>query len=193
MVHHKALVRFSRKVHKASQGSLAIVLSSSTSRLSLFSACVLGIHLLPNEFRSAVKYRLGAPIYEERKCPYCKTGSLDTIVDHADACDGRGDMIFQHDRLRNKIFLACSAANLSPICEQKNLRPETNSRPGGVFLLCWSAAQPAALDVTITSPLQPSIISNALRFCPESCGRQEVEEIFPTMCQHRCSNYPHGF
>ena len=53
-----------------------------------------GLHLLPIEFRAAVTYRLGAPIYEkERKCPFCKTGSLDTLVDHAVACHGRGDMI----------------------------------------------------------------------------------------------------
>ena len=100
---------------------------------------------------------------KKKKCPYCKTGSLDTLGDHADACDGRGDMILRQDRLRNKIFLTCSSANLSPVCEQKNLRPEINSRPAGVFLLCWSAGQPAAPDVTITSPLQPSVISNAAR------------------------------
>ena len=46
---------------------------------------------------------------------------------------------------------------------QKNLIPEANSRPGDVYLLCWSAGQPAALDITITSPLQPSISSNAAR------------------------------
>ena len=29
----------------------------------------------------------------------------------------------------------------------------------------WSAGQPSALDVTITSPLQPSLISDAARRC----------------------------
>ena len=125
---------------------------------------VLGLHLLPNEFRAAVKYRAGAPIYEkERNCSYCKFGFLDTLGDHAVACLGRGDMISRHDRLRDKTFSACSAANLSPVCEQENLIPETNSRPGNMYLPCWSAGQPAALDITITSPLQPSIISNAAR------------------------------
>ena len=124
----------------------------------------LGLHLLPNEFRAAVKYRLGAPIYEkERKSPYCKTGFLDTPGDHAVACHGRGDMISQHDHLRDKFFSACSALNLSPVCQQKNLIPETNCGPGDMYLPCWSAGQPAALDITITSPLQPSIISNAAR------------------------------
>ena len=58
---------------------------------------------------------------------------------------------------------ACSAANLSPVSEQKNLIPETNSRPEDVYLPCWSSGQSADLDVTITSPMQTSIISNAVR------------------------------
>ena len=124
----------------------------------------LGLHLLPNKFCAAVKYRLGAPIYEkERKCSYCKTGYLDTLGDHPVACHGRGDgdMISRHHRLGDKIISACSAANLSPVFEQRKLIPETDSRPGDVYLTCWSAGQPAAMDVNITSPLQPSIISNA--------------------------------
>ena len=32
-----------------------------------------------------------------------------------------------------------------------------------MYLPSWSAGQPAALDITITSPLQPSIISNEAR------------------------------
>ena len=100
---------------------------------------------------------------KERKCLFCKTGSFDALGDHAVACHGRGDMISRHDCLRDKIFSACSGANLSPDCEQKNLIPETNSRPGDVYLPCWSAEQLAALDITITSPLQPSIISNGAR------------------------------
>ena len=124
----------------------------------------LGLHLLPNEFCAAMKYRLGAPFYEkERKCPYYKKGFLDTLGDHAVACHGRGNIISRHDRIQDKIFSACRAANLSPVCEQKNLIPETNSRPGDVYLLCWSAGQLTALDITVTSPLQLSFISNAAR------------------------------
>ena len=75
------------------------------------------------------------------------------------------DMILQHDWLRDQNLSACSASNLSPICKQKILIPETNSRPADVYLPCWSAGQPAALDVTvnITSPMQASINSNATK------------------------------
>ena len=99
---------------------------------------------------------------KEKKCLFCKTGYSDTLGDHAVTCRGLGNMISRH-RLRDQIISACSAANLSPVCEQRNLILETISRPGDVYLPCWSALQPAALHVNITSPLQPSFISNAAR------------------------------
>ena len=77
----------------------------------------------------------------------------------------RGDIISRHDRVRDTIMTACSSANLSPVYEQKHLLLENNSRPGDVYLPSFIAGQPAALDVTIKSPLQASLISDAARTC----------------------------
>ena len=85
---------------------------------------------------------------------------------------------------KGQIFSACSAANLSPVCEQKNLIPETNSRPGDVYLPYWSAGQTAALDITITSPLQPSIISNTASksgFALRAAEDRKLEQ-YPQQC-----------
>ena len=113
-----------------------------------------------------MKYRIGVPLYiKERKCPYCQNDRLDKLGDHALSCHGRGDMISRHDRLRDGIFAACLTANLAPVCEQKNLILEINSRPGDIYLLSLSAGQPSGLDVTKTSPLQPSLISDAAKRC----------------------------
>ena len=80
----------------------------------------LGLHLLPNKFCAAVKYRLDAPIYEkESKCPYFKTGSLDTLGYHADACQGRCDMNSRHDRLRVKIFPLAALATSHQFASRK--------------------------------------------------------------------------
>ena len=70
--------------------------------------------------------------------------------DHAGSCHGRSDMIARHDRIRERIILACSVAHLS-ICEQMSLI-RNNSRPGYKFLPVLNAGQPAVLDVTVTSP-----------------------------------------
>ena len=77
------------------------------------------------------------------------------------ACHGRGDAISRHDRIRDRIASACSAANLSPVIEKRNLIAENNSSPGGVYPPSRKSGQSAALDITVTSSLQPNIISHA--------------------------------
>ena len=140
-------------------------LSLPQSGAWLSAAPIPALGLLPssNEIRVALKYRLGSKLYEsERKCPFCKSGSLDVIGDHTVSCHGRGHMISCHDRIRDKITSACSGALfLTPICEQKSLLPDNNSRPGDIFLPVWIAGQPAASEVTVTPPLQSSLIINA--------------------------------
>ena len=81
------------------------------------------------------------------------------------SCHGRGDMISRHVHIQDKILSACSGALLSPICQQKTLLPENNSRPGEIFLPVFDAGHPAAMDVTVTSPLHSSLIINALEKC----------------------------
>ena len=111
----------------------------------------LGLHMAPNEIRISAKYRLCVPVYDaERKCPFSKAGVLDIYGDYAIACHGRGDAIARHDRIRDKIVSACSSANLSPVVEKKNLIPESQSRPGDIFVPTWKAGKPAAFDVTLS-------------------------------------------
>ena len=87
------------------------------------------------------------------------------LCNRAVSCSCRSNMILQHDRLKEKIISACSAAKLSPVCKQKKPVIKKNFFFGVVYLPCWSAGQPGALDVAIaiTSPLQPNIGSNAAR------------------------------
>ena len=96
----------------------------------------LGLHLSPSEFQISVKYRLGIAVYEdERKCPYCSSGTLDIFRDHAVIiCPGRGDPISGHDRFHDRFASACSAANLSPVIKKRNLIEGNSSRPGDIFL-----------------------------------------------------------
>ena len=86
---------------------------------------------------------------------------MGTFVDHAVACHGKGDAISRHDRIRDRIASACSAANLSPVIEKRDLIAENNSRPGDVYLPSWKSGQSAALDINVTSSLQSNIIFHA--------------------------------
>ena len=150
----------------------------------------LGLHLQPNEFRAALRYRIGVPLcIEERKWPYCQNGRLDIMGDHALSYHGRGGgMISRHDRVRDRNFAACSTANLVPVCQEKNLIPDNNSRPGDVYLPSWSAWQPIALDATITSPTaaQPNFrCSKEVWFCSDICWGKEIWTTCPDKCWNR--------
>ena len=110
-------------------------LPQSGAWLSAAPIPAMGLHLSSNEFRVALNYRLGEKLYEnERKCLFCKSGTLDVMGDHAVSCHGRVDMISCHDRIRDTIISAGSGDLLSPICEQTSLLPDNNSRPGDIFL-----------------------------------------------------------
>ena len=122
----------------------------------------LGLHMAPNEFRISVEYSFGDPVYDAgRKSPFCKAGVLDIYGDHAIACHGRGKAIARLDRIRGKIISAFSSANLSTVVEKKNFIPESQSRPGDVFVPTWKAGKPAAFDITVTSSPQSYSLFNA--------------------------------
>ena len=81
----------------------SLSLPHSGAYLSAAPIPALGLHLSSNEFRAALKYRLGVKLYEnKRKCPFGKSGTLDVMGDHAVSCHGRGDMISRHDCMRDK-------------------------------------------------------------------------------------------
>ena len=121
----------------------------------------MGLHLSAKEFQVSVRYRLGIAVYDQEKdVLFCKSRTLHTFGDHAVACHGRGDAISRHDRFRDRIASACSAANLSSVIEKRNFIAENNSRPGDVYMPCWKSGQSAALYITVTSSLQPENISH---------------------------------
>ena len=92
----------------------SLSLPQSGAWLSAAPIPALGLHLSSNEFRVALKYRLGVKLYEnERKCPFCKSGTLDVMGDHAVSCHDRGDMISRHNPIREQIISACSGAFVS--------------------------------------------------------------------------------
>ena len=61
----------------------------------------------------------------------------------------------------NRIASAYSAANLSPVNKKRKLIAENNARPGDSYLSSWKSGQSANLDISVTSSLQPNIISHA--------------------------------
>ena len=114
----------------------------------------LGLHLRGVEFVAAVKFRLGLPVFNSAgPCPACDRHS-DVLGDHALVCGYGGERIARHNFLRDALHETAAAAGLAPTKEGRALIPGTNLRPADVFIPNWAGGRDAALDVTVTHPLQ---------------------------------------
>ena len=89
-----------------------------------------------------------------RECSFFKSGALNVMGDQAVPCPAMGDMVAHHNCKRDKIRSSFSSAHLSPTCEQKIYYPTNQDRARYSYPL-WKVGQPAALDVSVTFPLQP--------------------------------------
>ena len=57
--------------------------------------------------------------------------------------------------------MAAQSAALSPRREVPSLVPDSSSRPADIFVPSWSLGRPAAMDVTVISPLQQLTVSQS--------------------------------
>ena len=143
----------------------ALALSSTIPHagdwLRVVPSTALGLHLHDWEFRLCLQYWLGVRMMEEgSKCPVCQA-TTDGFGDHQVSCGGNGDRIHRHDSLRDALFSVAQSAALAPRREVPALMPGTKSRPADLYLPCWKRGRPAALDVTVISPLQKLTIKGA--------------------------------
>jgi hypothetical protein len=125
---------------------------------------ILGLHLKPREFKFAVNYRLGMPLYqEEGVCPACGKAA-DEFGDHSVACAHTGERIARHNHLANMLFRVAQSANLAPTKEENALIPGTQGRPADVLIRAWGhGGKDMAYDVVVTSPLQKTLVKRAGR------------------------------
>ena len=171
-IHQRSL---SRCIDEGSYNQLLTSAPDSRSRASVHSSSLphagdwltvvpsaaLGLHLSDREFRPCLQYWLGIRIYgEEGTCPVCHR-LADPLGDHQVGCGGNTDRIARHNFICDSILSAARAAALAPRREVPSLIPGTRSRPADIFLPNWSGGCPAALDVTVISPMQSLTLERA--------------------------------
>ena len=76
-------------------------------------------------------------------------------------CAGNGDRIARHNAIRDVLFNAAQSAALAPTKEAPNLVPGSSARPADILLPYWCRGRPAALDVSVISPLQRLTLADA--------------------------------
>ena len=125
--------------------------------LNVVPSPALGLRLQDKEFRLCLKYWLGLPLYEDYSiCSECLRPA-DPFGDHQMGCGGNGDRIHRHDSIRDVLF----AAALAPRKEVPALISGSGCRPADVYLPNWLGGRPAALDVSVISPLQQRTLFEA--------------------------------
>ena len=161
--------------------SKALTLSTSLPHagdwLQVVPSSALGLHLADREFRSSLQYWLRLRMYEEYSCSFCKK-SADAFGDHQVGCGGNSDRIFRHNAIHNAVFSAAQSAALCPCKEMPSLIPGSHSRPADIYVPLWVGHRPAAMDVTVISPLQQLTLSGAsiLHCRPRTTSKRGEEE-----------------
>ena len=142
---------------------LSVAAPHLSSWLSVVPSPGLGLHLESNEYQMAIKWWLGLDTSGRSMCPFCPDTALDPLGHHAVTCRHGGDVVTCHNRLWDEIFDLCRHAHLSVRLEKGNglTRDLDHTRPADILIAGWDRGKPAALDITITSPLCPTILGES--------------------------------
>ena len=116
---------------------------------------------------------------------------MDSYGDHAVGCGGNvdSDRIFQHNAIKDVLFLAAQSAALALRKEVPSLIPGSSSLPADVFLPLLKQGRPAALKcmcMTIISSLQQQTIIGAATTQGYALGVRENRKF--TAHQKACSS-----
>lgn len=131
----------------------------------------LGLALQSDKFRTALKFRLGIPLYSEPfPCPALNNASqacgeeMDIFGDHAICCRHGTSFLFRHNNVRDILGHSAKAAGLSAVViEKKNQIEGSNEKPGDITVQQYHRGfSSSAFDVTISHPLQKKYIQVAM-------------------------------
>ena len=172
-VHQKQLsskidiYQFNSILIASSVADKACLLSVSSPHAAFWLSVVpsegLGLHLEPSVFQVAVKWWLGLDISNGSQCVLCPNSALDSLGHHATTCKKGGDVVIRLNHLCNVLVETCRRAHLSGMVEMGcNLTSDRDhSRPADILLPNWAFGKPSAFDISVTSPLNPKIVSVA--------------------------------
>ena len=158
---------FNMLLNSSSVADKAHLLSVSSphaaSWLSVVPSENLGLHLDPPVFQVAIKWWLGLDTSEGSQCALCPGSKLDHLGHHAVTCKYGGDVVSRHNRIRDILVETCRRAHIGVKVEVGNnlSRDHSKTRPADILLPNWFLGRTAALDVSITSPLNPVTLLEA--------------------------------
>ncbi|KAL5510755.1 hypothetical protein EMCRGX_G006356 [Ephydatia muelleri] len=91
--------------------------------------------------------------------PLCPDIALDPLGHHAVTCKRGDDVVSCHNKLRDILAESCRRAHLSVQVEMgNNLTNHSHTRPAALLVPNWVLGKPAAFDLSVTSPLNPTTL-----------------------------------
>ena len=95
-------------------------------------------------------------------CAFCPSHALDHLGHHALTCKSGGDLNVRHNALRDTFLESCKQACIGGRTTGSSLDEEgRQTRPADILVQNWEFGKPAALDFTVTSPLNPTTLNGA--------------------------------
>ena len=87
-------------------------------------------------------------------------------------------MVIRHNQLRDIVADYCRQAHLSVRVEAGYglSSDHSNTRPADVLVQGWDRGSPAALDITVTSPLTPATLRDASSTAGAAAYAAELQE-----------------
>ena len=123
----------------------------------------LGLGLQSDVFRTALKFRLGMPLFDEPfPCPALSgdgkacASEMAIFGDHAPCCHHGPSLVFRHNNVRDILGHSARAAGLAAVViEKKNQIDGSKAKPGDITVQQYHRGfATSAFDVTIAHPLQ---------------------------------------
>ena len=107
---------------------------------------------------------------------------LDSLGHHALTCRGGGDAVLLHNSLRDVVAQFCHRARLGGQLEVGGGTEADGSRcwPADYLVPNWSTGKPAAIDITVTSPLNPISLPEAKVTGGSAARMAEMRKHTPT-------------
>ena len=131
----------------------------------------LGLGLHSDVFRTALKFRLGIPLFDlSSVCPALSSSGtvcgseMDVFGDHALCCHHGPSLVFRHNNIRDILGHSARAAGLAAVViEKKNQIDGSKAKPGDITVQQYHRGfASSAFDVTISHPLQKKLIEIAM-------------------------------
>ena len=150
---------YTKEIPKYHQARLLACRAKASSGW-VFSSAAPFTRLTNNQFRIISSFWLGVPLINKHtKCKKC-----DMIVDkygaHTITCNRGMSLSKRHNYIRNFLYRKCLDAGYVTYLEKKHIDTSSGKKPADIWVQHLINNKPTAIDVSITSPTQVTIVKD---------------------------------